>query len=73
MNSIHYEGGAKDSKHLEDYILSWRPMIEQKVPLVCFKADSDEIVGINMLFVKTKEDHDFLDNLYKSVSTNIYL
>lgn len=65
-----FEGGAKDPKHLEDYKLAWRPMIEQKVPLVCFKEGSDEIVGINMLFVKTKDDHDFLDNIYKSVSTD---
>lgn len=44
-------------------------MVEQKVPLVCFKDGSEEIVGINMLFVKTKWDHDFLDDLYKSVSS----
>lgn len=45
----------------------WRPMVAQKLPLVCYKADSDEIVGANMLFVLTKED-DFLEQIYKRVN-----
>lgn len=45
----------------------WRPMVAQKLPLVCYKADSDEIVGANMLFVLTKSD-DFLEQIYKRVS-----
>lgn len=41
-------------------------MIEQKLPLVCFKAGSDEIVGANMLFVIQKGDP-FLENVYEKV------
>lgn len=63
--------GVKDPKHLEDYKSSWQPMIEQKLPLVCFKAGSDEIVGMNMLFVITKEDT-YLENLYKSVGLYLF-
>lgn len=48
------KGGGKQLNHLEDYRTAWRPMVEQKVPLVCFKEGCDEIVGINMLFVWTK-------------------
>lgn len=40
----------------------WRPMIAQKLPLVCYKSGSDEIVGANMLFALTKDD-DFLDRI----------
>ncbi|XP_055310814.1 uncharacterized protein LOC129573785 [Sitodiplosis mosellana] len=55
--------GGKQTEHLEDYKLAWRPMAEQKVPLVCFKEGSDEIVGINMLFVINKDDH-FMEKIY---------
>lgn len=46
-------------------------MIEQKVPLVCYKAGSDEIVGVNMNFIMSKEDH-FMDKLAITVSLLIY-
>ncbi|XP_031621398.1 uncharacterized protein LOC116339578 [Contarinia nasturtii] len=48
--------GSKDPNHIEDYKLCWSKMAEQKVPLVCFKEGSDEIVGANMLFVLKKDD-----------------
>lgn len=50
-------GSAGDLLHFEDYKLCWDPMVAQRMPLVCFKAGSDEIVGVNMLFVVRKEDH----------------
>lgn len=46
-------------------------MIEQKVPLVCYKAGSDEIVGVNMNFIMSKEDH-FMDKFAITVSLLIY-
>lgn len=42
-------------------------MIEQKVPLVCFKEGSDDIVGVNMVFV-IKKDDDFIGKSYERVS-----
>lgn len=32
-------------------------MVEQKVPLVCLKKGSNEIIGANMLFVCSKDDN----------------
>lgn len=42
-------------------------MVEQKVPLVCFKEGSDEIVGANMVFV-IKNDDGFMPAAYELVS-----
>ncbi|XP_031616505.1 uncharacterized protein LOC116336654 isoform X2 [Contarinia nasturtii] len=52
--------GAKDPNLIEDYKLMWRKMIDQNVSLVCFKEDSNEIVGANVLFVIKKDDEDFM-------------
>lgn len=46
-------------------------MVEQKVPLVCFKEGSDEIVGINMLFVINKDDH-FMEKAYERVCYSLF-
>lgn len=32
-------------------------MISQKTPLVCFKFGSDEIIGINMIYVSSRGDN----------------
>lgn len=61
------KGGAKCPEHIEDYKLAWRAMVEQKVPLVCFKKGSNEIIGANMLFVYNKDDH-FIEKCYENVS-----
>lgn len=61
------EGSAKSPEHFEDYKLLWSGFIEQKVPIVCFKAGSDDIVGANMLFVLQKDD-DYMDEAYKQVN-----
>lgn len=42
-------------------------MIEQKVPLVCYRTGSDEIVGVFINFVNSKEDH-FTEQFYQSAS-----
>lgn len=60
-------GSAGNLTHFEDYKLCWDPMVAQRMPLVCFKAGSDEIVGVNMLFVVRKEDH-FMDKCRANVS-----
>lgn len=66
------KGAANDDLFYEDYIRAWSKMIEQKVPLVCYKAGSDEIVGVNMNFVMSKEDH-FMDKFAITVSLNTHI
>lgn len=60
-------GSAGDLIHYEDYKMAWDPMVAQGMPLVCFKAGSDEIVGANMLFVSSKGDN-FMDKCRAQVS-----
>lgn len=31
-------------------------MVDQKLPLVCFKAGSDDIVGMHFIFVCSRKD-----------------
>lgn len=50
--------------------MMWRPMIAQKLSLVCYKSGSDEIVGASMLFALTKDD-DFLDQIKKRVISSV--
>lgn len=40
------------------------------MPIACFKAGSDEIIGANMLFVLAKDD-DFNEKIYKQVNVSI--
>lgn len=61
------KGAANDDHFDEDYIRIWSTIIEQKVPLVCYKAGSDEIIGVNMNFVMSKGDH-FIEKFAKTVS-----
>lgn len=32
-------------------------MVSQKTPLVCFKSGSDEIIGMNMIYVSSRADN----------------
>lgn len=49
--------GVLDDPHAAgDYKRAWAPIIAQRMPLVCFKEGSDEIVGGNMVFISTKGD-----------------
>lgn len=40
----------------DDYKRFWMPIIAQRTTLVCFKDGSDEIVGANVVYIKTKGD-----------------
>lgn len=51
--------GCNDEQHIADYSMGWRSILPQKTVLVCFKADSDEIVGVNFNFVNSEEDNFF--------------
>lgn len=65
-------GGGSDKTYYEDYKMTWISMIKQKMPVVCFRAGSDEIVGVNMLFVVSKEDN-FMVETYKHVNIAIFV
>lgn len=42
-------------------------MIENKMTIACFREGSDEIVGINILFVKRQDDGLDIQDVYKDV------
>lgn len=70
MNNIFFlciTDGVNDPDHFEDYKLVWNSMVAQKTPLVCFKSGSDEIVGLNMIFVSNTND-DFMKKVRGKVS-----
>lgn len=54
-------GYQNDPDILDDYIRFWKPAIEQRMSLVCFKEGSDEIVGAHIVSVSTKNDNYFGD------------
>lgn len=52
----HEIDGINDKDYVDDYIRLWRVALVQKTTLVCFREGSDEIVGLNVLTVNTKDD-----------------
>lgn len=64
---LFYEGGENDIGYAKDYTAAWRLMIKQKVPLVCYRSGSDEIVGANMNFIMSKDDH-FMEKTMEQAS-----
>lgn len=60
-----------DPEWENDHIIyMWRPILQQKMVLVCYKSDSDEIVGLNMNFVLAKDDHYFEDLVKQVIHVN---
>lgn len=49
-------GGVDDRDFNDDYERIWRIALQQRMTLVCFREGSDEIVGLNVLVVNTKND-----------------
>ncbi|KAJ6650023.1 Phosphatase Herzog, partial [Pseudolycoriella hygida] len=62
--------GCDDEQHISDYCIGWRSSLAQKTVVVCFKEDSDEIVGVNFNFVQSKEDN-FFEKYKDSCSSEI--
>lgn len=54
-------GSQIDPHAVDDYKTYWKPAIANRMALVCFKEGSDEIVGTNLLYINTKDDHYFTD------------
>lgn len=48
--------GKNDAEYVSDYEWICRSILQQKSTLVCFRANSDEIIGILTLLVLTKAD-----------------
>lgn len=63
-------GGYNDIDHLQDFLYAWRSIFAQKMPLVCYREGSDEIVGVNWIFVIHKDD-EFVQKFYAKVSLQI--
>ena len=49
-------GGNSDEVFVKDFQRAWRAAIKQRVPLVCFKEGSEEIVGVNVNMVRGRTD-----------------
>ncbi|XP_037048195.1 uncharacterized protein LOC119082720 isoform X2 [Bradysia coprophila] len=67
--------GSNDEQHRADYTLGWRSVLAQKTVLVCFKAGSDEIVGVNFNFVNSQEDNffkNFVDRCVSNITKTVF-
>lgn len=56
-----------DPYSADDYKRFWIPIIPQRTTLVCFKEGSDDIVGANVVYIKSKDDT-FRHEVRQSVS-----
>lgn len=59
-------GGSNDLQHYKDYVFAWKSIMAQRMPLVCYKEGSKEIVGANFTFVTHKDDH-FVEHFREGV------
>lgn len=57
MSWIYPLGTINDADAVGDYKAMVQILLRQKLTLVCFRGDSDEIVGINVNFVSSKGEH----------------
>lgn len=44
---------------VEEYKNEWRHFLSQRVSLVCFKENCSDIIGLNIMFIKTRQ-HDLI-------------
>lgn len=61
--------GYNDNDFFDDFLYGWRSIFAQKTPLVCYREESDEIVGVNFTFVTHKDDQ-FVVKYCNNVSTS---
>lgn len=52
--------------YYNDFKMGWQAMVDQKLPLVCFKDGSDDIVGMHFIFVCSRKDK--FDEVFMSIS-----
>lgn len=59
--------GSDNEQHIADYVIGWRSILPQKTVLVCFKANCDDIIGLNFNFVNSEDDN-FMKKFTEPVS-----
>lgn len=52
----YFTGVVSDPEAMMDHYDFWRWVFDQKMTIVCYKEGSDEIIGVNLLFVKLASD-----------------
>lgn len=52
------KGIRDDPTSFQEMIANWRNMLQQRISIVCFREDSDEIVAVNILGVVSEAEFD---------------
>lgn len=68
---MHLEISSDAEAQKDASTFLWIPIIQQKMVLVCYKSGSDEIVGLNMNYVKSKDDN-FFGDIHGQVKSNTF-
>lgn len=48
----------KDPVSLKEILDMWTDLFKQRVAMACFRENSTELVGVNMVYVTTKDEKD---------------
>lgn len=56
------KNGANDMEYIKDLTRIWNIILNQKMTHICLKENSQEIVGLKMNYVSSKDDVSFLDD-----------
>lgn len=59
--------GADDPDFVADHILKWRAVLKQKMALVCINVNRNELAGLSLNCVFTRNET-FFDDIIKVVS-----
>lgn len=62
---------SNDANAIEDLRLGFKIKMEQRMTLVCFKTGSDEIAGMNVTYVYSKDDANFFTEYLQHVSSTM--
>lgn len=49
---------VKDPVSRKEILECWQEILKQKVVLACFRENSDDLVGLNMVYVQTRDEKD---------------
>lgn len=53
---LYFSELAEQPESVEGIREMWRELVQHRMALVCFQEGSDEIVGLNMTYVSSKND-----------------
>lgn len=54
------KNGANDLDYVADSVRIWKTILKQHMTHVCFKLGSQEIIGLNLNYVSSRDDVPFL-------------